>query len=207
MTEAEFHTAVENLLPLARWAANTVKPTGRSRSGMCPDDAYQEACVALMMAVRKYDPSRGVALTTYAVRAMTNRIRMASIKAGNVLSIGSPGKNKAFDSKPSIMQARALGTTTVSGFDANSIPERRPLCQDDPTSEQLDVLEVACEVLTDGERFLIEEVYFRGRSWADAGEAMGITGCAARARARKILKRMRDHAAGCGAVVPKRKAV
>lgn len=61
---------VERFLPLARRLARRYDATGR-----CFDDLYQVACLALVNAVDRYDPSRGVAFSSYAVPTVIGEIK------------------------------------------------------------------------------------------------------------------------------------
>jgi RNA polymerase sigma-B factor len=61
---------VERYLPLARHVAAQYDQTGRAR-----EDAFQVACVGLVKAVDRFDPTRGVALSSYAVPTMIGELR------------------------------------------------------------------------------------------------------------------------------------
>jgi len=61
---------VERFLPLARHLARRYDATGRSF-----DDLYQVACLALVNAVDRYDPSRGVPFSSYAVPTVIGEIK------------------------------------------------------------------------------------------------------------------------------------
>jgi RNA polymerase sigma-B factor len=61
---------VERFLPLARHLARRYDGTGQSF-----DDIYQVACLALVKAVDRYDPDRGVAFSSYAVPTMVGEVK------------------------------------------------------------------------------------------------------------------------------------
>jgi RNA polymerase sigma factor (sigma-70 family) len=63
---------VENYLPMVRSVARGLLP-GAQRADL--DDLIQEGNVALMAAVRDYDPGRGAAFMTYAIPRVRNAIR------------------------------------------------------------------------------------------------------------------------------------
>jgi RNA polymerase sigma-B factor len=61
---------IARYLPLARHVA------GRYAHGSEPfDDLFQVACVALLKAVDRYDPERGIAFTSYALPTMTGELK------------------------------------------------------------------------------------------------------------------------------------
>jgi RNA polymerase sigma-B factor len=61
---------VERSLPLARHLAARYDTPGRSY-----DDVFQVACLALVKAVDRFDPERGVAFSSYAVPTMAGEIK------------------------------------------------------------------------------------------------------------------------------------
>jgi RNA polymerase sigma-B factor len=61
---------VERYLPLARHVAAQYDQTGRVR-----EDAFQVACIGLVKAVDRFDPTRGVAFSSYAVPTMIGELR------------------------------------------------------------------------------------------------------------------------------------
>jgi RNA polymerase sigma-B factor len=61
---------VRRYLPLARYCANEFV-----RAGEPFDDLLQVACIGLMKALDRYDPSRGVAFSSYALPTMNGELR------------------------------------------------------------------------------------------------------------------------------------
>ena len=61
---------VERYLPLARHVTNRFDGTGRPR-----EDLFQVACLALVKAVDRFDPDRGVAFSSYAVPTMVGALK------------------------------------------------------------------------------------------------------------------------------------
>jgi RNA polymerase sigma-B factor len=61
---------VERFLPLARHVARCFEPSGHSR-----EDLVQVACVALIKAVDRLEPERGVAFSSYAVPTMVGEMK------------------------------------------------------------------------------------------------------------------------------------
>jgi RNA polymerase sigma-B factor len=61
---------VERYLPLARHVANRFDGGGRPR-----EDLFQVACIALVKAVDRFDPDRGVAFSSYAVPTMVGALK------------------------------------------------------------------------------------------------------------------------------------
>jgi len=61
---------VERYLPLARHVTTRFDGSGRPR-----EDLFQVACLALVKAVDKFDPDRGVAFSSYAVPTMVGALK------------------------------------------------------------------------------------------------------------------------------------
>jgi RNA polymerase sigma-B factor len=66
----DLQAVVEQFLPLARQLA--ARYAGR---GEPFDDVFQVACVALVKAIRRYDPTRGRAFSSYAVPTIVGEIK------------------------------------------------------------------------------------------------------------------------------------
>ncbi len=61
---------IERLLPLAHHVARRY-----DRPGRCSEDIHQVACLALVKAVDRFDPVRGVAFSTYAVPTIVGELK------------------------------------------------------------------------------------------------------------------------------------
>ena len=138
------------------------------------DDAYSVGVIALLTAIRRYDPSRGASLGTYATpyvrgaiqrfnRQELTRLQMESLdfKEGSISDIDSRSR---------------LGDTSVNGADLDSVLtvrtwwERQPKkCQD-----------------------LLHLHYHEGFSLAEIARAEGVTRAATSQRLSRILRRARS---------------
>ena len=63
-------TLVRRYLPLARHTARRFQ-----RNGQASEDLFQVACFALLKAIDKFDPNRGLAFSSYAIPSMTGELK------------------------------------------------------------------------------------------------------------------------------------
>lgn len=165
-------TAADDLMienaPLARWLVDRFVRTCSILQSVPIDDLHQEGYVAMLLAARSFDPSRGVRFSSYASVGIRNRL----------LSLADQLKRS-----PRLVTAApvVLGNTISKG-----------------NSSVLDVadeIEALLGALQLPERDMVEGYYLRGERQQDLGALWGCTDSAVNERLRKALTRLCRHGA------------
>lgn len=188
---------VEQHLPLVRMLAKRIAWHGVDR-----EELFQQGCIGLITAVRRFDPERGVAFSTYAAPLILGEMRALCRADGSVHIPRMDREKKArihhaqsalfqrLGREPTVTElAEALGmepseltllmeNVTVSSLDACSGEEGEPLAdriadQGNPWLERL-MLEDLFSRLPHEDQTLLTLRFRDGLSQAEAARRMGV---------------------------------
>ena len=184
------------------------------------DDLYQAGCVGLVKAVDRFDASRGLMLSTYAVPVILGEIRRLFREGGSV-KVSRPLKElavkaarlsdemaKQLGRAPQISElARQLGVSEEETAQAlcSAQPAVSLTAEEDGESVQTDIpcedgQDALCESialhtvvnrLPEQDRRLIRLRYFEERTQTQTAQALGMTQVQVSRREKAILLRMR----------------
>ena len=149
---------------------------GVSRSyilaGCDADDLRQIARIALLEAVRTYDPARGAEFSTYASACVKNRMRDAALRAASRIRIAAAGKNAPLNSGVSIDDERAEEGGVALGELVS--PELSPEQQYIEKEAEAAFFEALKELI--GERDLtVVRLYLASMPYKEISEKLGIS--------------------------------
>jgi RNA polymerase sigma-B factor len=124
-------TLIRRYLPLARHTAHRFRQNGDSL-----EDLFQVACYALVKAIDKFDPARGLAFSSYAVPTMTGELKRHRRDTGWGMRVSRGLQERVLDVE------RAVARLTTSD---GSSPSVARIAGDLglPTEEVLEALEAA----------------------------------------------------------------
>lgn len=204
---------IESNLPLVHKLANRFR--GR---GIEYEELYAAGCMGLVKACDRFEPERGLCFSTYAVPVILGEIRRLFRDGGSVkisrslkeLSVKAARVREQLSSngEPRISDiADALGVTQEEAAEAlcagippvslNSGGEEGEELQvpqnsgEDVLIDRLALRQCLSE-LSDDDRNIIIQRYFRGRTQSETAQLLGLTQVMVSRRERKILQSLRE---------------
>ncbi|MCH3972333.1 MAG: sigma-70 family RNA polymerase sigma factor [Oscillospiraceae bacterium] len=202
-------------LGLARACANRFR--GR---GIEYDDLYQAACVGLVQAADRFDESRGLRFSTYAVPVILGEVRRLFREGGAVKvsrGLRDLSRKAAAEAKAFAQQTGRMPTVTELaeklGVDAETAAQAMGAAQtplsltaEDGTGEELDIPDEAHEEeLTDSlslrqaidqlgaqDRKLLYFRYFQSETQSQTAERLGMTQVQVSRREKKLISTLRS---------------
>ena len=179
-----------------------------SGRGIDYDDLYQVACIGLLYAVERFDPSKGVKFTTFATPTISGEIKRYFRDKGNFIRV--PRRLYEIFSKAHRIRV-ASGGDAVENSPREAMPqvisiERELLNGDDMRFEhtlgqtdegflmveEKDFVENCLKELNEEERQFIQKRYYEEQSQKQIAAYLGVSQMCVSRLERKLLKKLRD---------------
>ena len=213
MNELERDEFIERNLPLVHKLANRFR--GR---GIEYEELYSAGCVGLVKACDRFEPERGLCFSTYAVPVILGEIRRLFRDGGSVkisrslkeLSVKAARVREQLSAsgEPRISDiAEVLGVTSEEAAEAlcAGVPpvslntggeEGEELLVPQSSGEEVLIDRLALRQclagLSDEDRDIIIQRYFRGKTQCETAQLLGLTQVMVSRRERKILQSLRE---------------